>query len=130
MKQVYTIGTIVSFTYETTSWFKKITKDAYIIRNVRYVYAESESAAKEKYKKYFYNHCNTYKEACNESTYHEGFDPSELRYCPKIKMDKNEITRLYAKKPAKLDDYKQFMLPDDFRDWWWDGYEQKTDEEK
>ena len=43
-------------------------------------------------------------------------------------MDKNEITRLYAKNPAKLDDYKEFMLPEDFRDWWWDVYEQKTEE--
>lgn len=56
MKQIFKIGTIQYFTYTVPAFFKKnfkITKH-WVIRNVKYIYANNEEEAKEKYKDWFF----------------------------------------------------------------------------
>lgn len=133
MKQVYIIGSVVKFTYREPSFFKKHDrKDGSIIRKVRFVYAESELAAKKKYQENFFNECDTYDKAIKESTTCDGFDPYEF-FCNDEKYDikiyENEIKLLTCNVKQTIDDYKSFMLPEDFRDWWWDGCEQNAEKE-
>lgn len=129
MNKVYIVGTVVKFTYKEPSFFKKNDrKEGKIIRKVRFIYAESELAAKNKYQENFFAECKTYDDAIRESTTHEGFDHYEFflnsnRY--DVKIYENEIKLLTCNTKQTIDDYKNFMLPEDFRNWWWDGHEQK-----
>ena len=56
MKKIYTIGTKQEFTYVPLRLFKKniVTEEHWLIRNVKYIYAENELEAKEKYKNWFF----------------------------------------------------------------------------
>ena len=49
MKEIYEIGTVQYFTYTSFSFSKKA-EEHWVIRNVKYIYANNEDEAKEKYK--------------------------------------------------------------------------------
>ena len=132
MRQVYKVAHYVRFTYETNPFFKfnKKQKEGYIIRNTKYIYAKSEDAAKKKYKEHFWNECKTIGEACYLSEYFEDFDPLEWRIdSHNEKFLESKIIVFLNNKAPTIEEYKKYMLADDFRDWWWDGHEQKTKKE-
>lgn len=56
MKQIYEIGTAQHFTHTIHAFFKKNRKaeEYWVIRNIKYIYANSEEEAKEKYKNWFF----------------------------------------------------------------------------
>ena len=55
MKKIYKIGTKQEFTYTSIfNLFKKKINEYWVIRNVKYVYAENELEAKTLYQNWFF----------------------------------------------------------------------------
>lgn len=123
MKQIYKIGTLQYFTYTIPSFFKKNRKvqEYWVVRNVWFIYANSEDEAKEKYK-------DTVFYTPKEITLWWG-DWYGTSDGVNIHMKENwiDITSTdvlvinYDNRDVKYDKLKEHMLAEDFRDWWFDN---------
>ena len=122
MKQLYEVGTVQYFTYKSINrrFFKKInkTENHWVLRNVRYVYANNEDEAKDKDNKNFYKErkevirgWSDWKVCSNGAT-------------PLMKEDMINIidTKVVAsnKFNVSVNCLKDNMTASDYRDWWFD----------
>ena len=122
MKQIFEIGTVQYFTYTTLSFFKKKVKEHWVIRNVKYIYANNEEEAKEKYMNWFFQE---YKEIIhgwgNWYSTSEGVDLWTMRD-GNIDITKTKIIALDSKSlNVKYEILKENMQVEDFKEWWFDN---------
>ena len=120
MKKIYKIGTKQEFTYTTLKFFKKKikTEECWIIRNVKYIYADNQEDAKEKYMKWFFKE---YKSIKGWGSWYLESDNVD------IWMDENRanITSTVLvlidndkNIDASYEDLKENMQVENFKEWW------------
>lgn len=121
MKRIYKIGTKQNFTYTTCKFFKKKikTEECWIIRNVKYIYADNQEDAREKYIKWFF------KEYESVSGWRDWY--LESNNVDILSMDLNR-TSITSTVPILIDDEKDIdvdykklkenMQAENFREWW------------
>ena len=124
MKQIFEIGTAQYFTYTIPAFFKKNikTENHWVIRNVKYIYANSEEEAKEKYKNWFFQE---YKKIFQGwGNWYLTSDGVDL-----WSMDDNHVNIIETKIVAidnkylnvKYENLKENMQVEDFKEWWFDN---------
>lgn len=122
MKQIFKIGTKQFFTYTTytvSAFFKKNVKvqKYWVVRNVKYIYANNEQEAKEKYKKYFFKE---YKRITY--VYSDWYSASEgvdfMMNENRINIISTKIVSIDNECFENYDELKENMLAEDFKDWW------------
>ena len=126
MKQIYKIGTVQYFTYTIPPVFRfskkppEITKH-WVIRNAKYIYANNEEEAKEKYKNWFFKEYteithgwgNWYSES-NGTYITMEEDWIDITSTEIIIIDDKNINVNYEK-------LKENMQADNFKEWWFDN---------
>ena len=124
MKQLYEIGTAQYFTYTYLALFKKNRKveEHWVIRNVKYIYANNEEEAKEKYKRWFFQE---YKEIIHGwGNWYLTYDGVDLWTMCDSQIDITEtkivaIDNKYLN--VKYETLKENMQVEDFKEWWFDN---------
>lgn len=124
MKQIYEIGTAQYFTHTIPTFFKKNRKaeEHWVIRNVKYIYANSEEEAKEKYGRWFFIEYATIIGGWgNWYTTSDGvniFSMSDRN----IEITETKIVVLDNKYlNVKYETLKENMQVEDFKEWWFDN---------
>lgn len=123
MKQLYEIGTAQYFTYTIPAFFKKNIKveEHWVIRNVKYIYANNEEEAKEKYKNWFFRE---YKEITQGwgNWYLESDGVNVLMHEDWIDITETKIISIDNKYlNVKYEELKENMQVEDFKEWWFDN---------
>ena len=123
MKQIYEIGTVQYFTYTYPALFKRNRKAEkhWVIRNVKYIYANNEEEAKEKYKHWFFSEYksiiqgwgNWYlkSDGVNVLMHEDWIDITETKI---ISIDNKYLN-------VKYEELKENMQVEDFKEWWFDN---------
>lgn len=124
MKQIFEIGTAQYFTYTIPAFFKKNikTENHWVIRNVKYIYANSEEEAKEKYKNWFFQEYEKIFQGWGN--WYLTSDGVDL-----WSMDDNHVDITETKIVAidnkylniKYETLKENMQVEDFKEWWFDN---------
>lgn len=121
MKKIYKIGTKQEFIYTTLKFFgKKIkTEECWIIRNVKYIYADNKEDAKEKYMKWFFKE---YESIRGWRDWYLESDNVDI-----LNMDVNRVN-ITSTVPVLIDDdkdidinykdLKENMQAENFKEWW------------
>ena len=121
MKKIYKIGTEQDFTYTIPAFFKKNVKveNHWVVRNVKYIYAENQDEAVEKYKNWFFKQ-------------HKGITYGWSDWYSRSKganvmMDEKLIDIISTQIVVSDDnidinytELKENMQAEDFREWWFD----------
>lgn len=123
MKKIFEIGTAQYFTYTIPAFLKKniIVEEHWVIRNVKYVYANSEQEAKDKYKHWFFKE---YKEITSgwRNWYSESNGVDVLMQESWIDITSTKIIAIDNKYlNVNLEDLKKNMQAEDFKEWWFDN---------
>lgn len=122
MKQVFKVGTIQYFTYTIPAFFRKNVKvsNYWVIRNVKYIYSETEEEAKEKYKDWFFKEYN--KIISGGGWYLESDGVPIDMYEEWADIISTEIIVLDDKYDnSNYETYKSNMQANDFKEWWFDN---------
>ena len=124
MKQLYEIGTAQYFTYTTPAFLKKNEKveEHWVIRNVKYIYANNEEEAKEKYKNWFFKEYKTIMQGWgNWYTQSKGVDLLTMRDS-QIDITETKIISIDNKYlDVNYETLKENMQAENFKEWWFDN---------
>lgn len=124
MKKIYTIGTRQNFTYTILNFFKKNikTKEHWIIRNVKYIYANNKEEAVEKYERWFFREYEEITKGWG-NWYMESDDISVMMNENRINITSTEIVLIDEDKDIdiNLEILKEHMQAENFKEWWFDG---------
>ena len=123
MKKIYKIGTKQNFTYATIKFFKKVikTEEHWIVRNVKYIYADNKEEAKEKYEKWFFYEP---KEIISgwANWYWKSEGASVMMNENRINITSTKIVSIDAEEDinASFDILRENMQAENFKEWWFD----------
>lgn len=121
MKKIYKIGTKQEFIYTTLKFFgKKIkTEECWIIRNVKYIYADNKEDAKEKYMKWFFKEYESirgwrdwYLESDNVDILSMDVNRANITSTVTVLIDDDKDIDINYK------DLKENMQAENFKEWW------------
>ena len=124
MKKIYTVGTRQNFTYVTIRFFKKNikTEEHWVIRNVKYIYANNEEEAVEKYERWFFK---KYKEVTRgwSDWFWESDGVSIYMNESHINIKSTEIVIIGKDEDidVNLETLREHMQAENFKEWWFDG---------
>lgn len=123
MKQIYEIGTAQYFTYTIPAFFKKNIKvrEHWVIRNVKYIYANNEEEAKVKYKNWFFEEYT--KITHGWGNWYLESDGVDIMMNEKwIDITSTEIVVIDNKYlNINYEKIKKNMQAEDFKEWWFDN---------
>lgn len=121
MKQIFEIGTAQYFTYMNLSFFRNSSKsEHWVIRNVKYIYANNEEEAKEKYRNWFFVN---YKEITSGyGNWYLASDGVNIMMNEKwIDITSTKIIAVNNKFfNASLKKLQKNMQAENFKEWWFD----------
>lgn len=119
MKKIYQIGTKQEFTYTSAFlFFKGKTEEYWVIRNVKYIYAEDELEAKSLYKNWFFYEYKTIVRGWgNWHLCSDGVSVQMNEGC--IDITSTEIVSLIDENiVVNLEELKKDMHAENFKEWW------------
>lgn len=121
MKQIYEIGTAQYFTYTIPMLFKKKVEEHWVIRNVKYIYANNEEEAKEKYKNWFFSEYE--KITHGWSNWYLESDGVDIMMRERwIDITETKIIAIDTKYlNVDFETLKEDMHAEDFKEWWFDN---------
>lgn len=124
MKQLYKIGTKQEFTYATLRFFKKNikTEEGWVVRNVKYVYANSPEEAKEKYLNWFFKEYRGIIKGWRN--WYCGSDNLNLFMEDKyIDITSTKTVLIDAEKDIDVnyETLRENMQAENFKEWWFDN---------
>ena len=122
MKRIFKIGTVQYFTYTIPKFMRKnIKKECWVVRNVRYIYANNEEEAKEKYKNWFFKEYEqiTYGWG-NWYLTSDDVDIFSMRESS-INITFTEIVSVNDNINVNYNELKKDMQAEDFKEWWFDN---------
>ena len=124
MKKVYKIGTKQEFTYKPFLSFKKSAKlkEHWVVRNVKYIYANNEEEASNKYEEWFFRNYPSVIEGWG-NWYLWSNDVNIAMNKNRIDITSTSIVAINAEKDinVNLETLKENMQAENFREWWFDG---------
>lgn len=123
MKKIYKIGTKQDFTYATIKLFKKVikTEEHWIVRNVKYIYADNKEEAKEKYEKWFFYEPKKIISGWGD-WYWQSEDASVVMNENRINITSTKIVTIDVEEDinASFDILRENMQAENFKEWWFD----------
>ena len=124
MKQIFEIGTAQYFTHTIPALFKKNIKveEHWVIRNVKYIYANNEEEAKEKYNNWFFKEYKAITHGWGDwYLTSNGVDPFYMHES-NIEITETKIVAIDNKQlNVNFDKLKEDMQVEDFKEWWFDN---------
>ena len=122
MKQIYEVGTAQYFTYTTLLFFKKKVEEHWVIRNVKYIYANNEEEAKEKYKQWFFREYKGIIQGWGDWYLTSNGVDLYTMSDKNINITKTKIIAIDNKYlNVKYEELKENMQAEDFKEWWFDN---------
>ena len=122
MKQIYEVGTAQYFTYTTLLFFKKKVEEHWVIRNVKYIYANNEEEAKEKYKQWFFREYKGIIQGWGDWYLTSNGVDLYTMSDKNINITKTKIIAIDNKYlNVKYEALKENMQAEDFKEWWFDN---------
>lgn len=123
MKKIYKIGTKQDFTYATIKFFKKVikTEEHWIVRNVKYIYADNKEEAKEKYEKWFFYEPKEIISGWG-NWYWKSEGASVMMNENRINITSTKIVVVNAEEDVNVsfDILRENMQAENFKEWWFD----------
>lgn len=122
MKKIYTIGTKQNFTYSIFNFFGKNikTEEHWVVRNVKYIYANNEKEAKEKYEKWFFREYEAITIGWG-NWYCDSGDVSLMMNEKCINITSTKIVYFDEDINANIETLKEHMQAENFKEWWFDN---------
>ena len=122
LKQIYEVGTAQYFTYTTFLFFKKKVEEHWVIRNVKYIYANNEEEAKEKYKQWFFREYKGIIQGWGDWYLTSNGVDLYTMSDKNISITKTKIIAIDNKYlNVKYEALKENMQAEDFKEWWFDN---------
>lgn len=124
MKKIYKIGTKQDFTYAIIKFFKKVikTEEHWVVRNVKYIYANDKEEAREKYERWFFREHKAITKGWGD-WYLESDGASVMMNESCINITSTKIVLIDEDKDINinLETLKEHMQAENFKEWWFDG---------
>lgn len=124
MKKIYTIGTKQNFTYSIFNFFGKNirTEEHWVVRNVKYIYANNKEEAKEKYEKWFFVEHRAVLGGWGD-WYRDSGNISLMMNEECVNVTSTKIVLIDEDKDinVNLETLKERMQAEDFKEWWFDN---------
>ena len=121
MKHIFEIGTAQYFTYTIPMLFKKKVEEYWVIRNVKYIYANNEEEAKEKYKHWFFREFKEITQGWG-NWYLESDGVDIMMHESWIDITETKIVALDNRYlNVNFKELKKNMQVEDFKEWWFDN---------
>ena len=121
MKKIYTIGTKQSFTYSILNFFNKNikTEEHWVVRNVKYIYANDKEEAIEKYERWFFREYKAITKGWGD-WYLESDGVDIMMNESRINITSTEIVLIDEDKDINinLETLKNHMQAENFKEWW------------
>lgn len=122
MKKIYTIGTKQSFTYAVLKFFNKIikTEEHWVVRNVKYIYANNEEEAVEKYKKWFFYMPKRITHGWGD-WYMESEGANVMMNENRVNITSTQIVFIDEENiDINFETLRKHMQAENFKEWWFD----------
>lgn len=125
MKKIYRIGTKQDFTYKNSKLHKLIFEfkdgDYYVVRNVKYIYANNREEAKEKYEKWFFRKDEYITVGWGDwYMWSDGADCMMSEKCINITSTKIVSINEDEDVNVNIETLKKSMQAENFKEWWFD----------
>ena len=129
IKKIFEIGTTQYFIYKTPFFLffnekaknRIMEKEHWVIRNVKYIYANTEEEAKEKYRKWFFKEYKKITRECLDwFLWSDGVDIMmnesliDITFTDIVSIDNEYLNVNYEK-------LKDNMQAENFKEWWFDN---------
>lgn len=133
VKKLYSVWTVQFFSYTTYQGIFRINKEpkvksCWVLRNRKFIYAENEKAAEEKYSAWFKKtYTGVTRDRGDWDMWSDGVGYNMYEDCIKILLEGLVTSeKIYV----NIEELKKNMQAENFREWWFgENYEKKREKE-